>query len=53
MIDIKLIRERADWVKAEIAKLYIDAPIDEIVSLDQQRRQILSEADCAPTCWAQ
>ena len=45
MIDIKLIRERADWVKAEIAKLYIDAPIDEIVSLDQQRRQILSEVE--------
>jgi len=45
MIDMKLIRERADWVKAEIAKLYIDAPIDEIVSLDQQRRQILSEVE--------
>ena len=45
MIDIKLIRERADWVKAEIAKLYIDAPIDEIVSLDQQRRQTLSEVE--------
>ena len=41
MIDIRLIRERPDWVKAEIAKLNVEAPIDEIVDLDQQRRQAL------------
>ena len=45
MIDIRLIREKPDWVKAEIAKLYLEAPIDEIVDLDQQRRQALIEAD--------
>jgi seryl-tRNA synthetase len=45
MIDIALIREKTDWVKAEIAKLYLDAPIDEIVALDRQRRQVLTEVE--------
>ena len=45
MIDIRLIREKPDWVKAEIAKLHLEAPIDEIVDLDQRRRQALIQAD--------
>jgi seryl-tRNA synthetase len=45
MIDIKLIRERPDWVKAEIAKLYIEAPIDPIVALDHQRRETLTQVE--------
>jgi seryl-tRNA synthetase len=45
MIDIRLIREKPEWVKAEIAKLHLEAPIDEIVELDQRRRQTLSQAD--------
>jgi seryl-tRNA synthetase len=45
MIDIKLIRERPDWVKAEIAKLYIEAPIDQIVALDRQRRETLTQVE--------
>ena len=45
MIDITVIREKTDWVKAEIAKLYTDAPIDEIVELDRQRRQVLTEVE--------
>jgi seryl-tRNA synthetase len=45
MIDIKLIRERPDWVKAEIAKLYIEAPIDLIVALDRQRRETLTQVE--------
>ena len=45
MIDIRLIREKPDWVKAEIAKLYIEAPIDEILELDQQRRRLLTEVE--------
>jgi seryl-tRNA synthetase len=45
MIDIRLIREKPDWVKAEIAKLHLEAPIDEIVDLDQRRRQTLVQAD--------
>ena len=45
MIDIKLIRENPEWVKAEMAKLYTDAPIDEIVRLDEQRRALLTEVE--------
>ena len=45
MIDIRLIREKPDWVKAEIAKLYLDAPTDQIVELDRRRRELLTEAE--------
>jgi seryl-tRNA synthetase len=45
MIDIRLIREKPEWVKTEIAKLHMEAPIDEIVDLDQRRRQALIQAD--------
>jgi hypothetical protein len=36
MIDIRLMREKPDWVKGEIAKLNTEAPIDAILDLDQQ-----------------
>ena len=45
MIDIRLIRENPTQVKAEIAKLNATAPIDEIVELDQRRRQLLTEVE--------
>jgi len=45
MIDIRLIRERPDWVKAEIAKLHTEAPIDEIVELDRRRRALLTQVE--------
>ncbi len=45
MLDIKLIRERPEWVKAEIAKLHTDAPIDLILELDARRRQLLSQVE--------
>ncbi len=45
MLDIRLIREDPAWVKAEIAKLNADAPIDEIVRLDEQRRTLLTETE--------
>jgi seryl-tRNA synthetase len=45
MLDINLIRNRPDWVKAEIAKLYTEAPIDQILALDGKRRELLQEAD--------
>jgi seryl-tRNA synthetase len=45
MIDIRLIREKPGWVKGEIAKLNTEAPIDEILDLDQQRRQALSQVE--------
>ena len=43
MIDISLIRDKPDWVKAEIAKLNDSAPIDEIIGFDMRRREIIQE----------
>lgn len=45
MIDIRLIREQPEFVRAEIAKLNTTAPIDEITELDQRRRQLLTEVE--------
>ncbi len=45
MLDLALIREKPDWVKAEIDKLNAEAPIDRIVELDQQRRSLLQEVE--------
>lgn len=45
MIDLRLIRERPDAVRAAIAKLHTDAPIDQILDLDQRRRQVLTEVE--------
>ena len=43
MLDIALIRERPDWVKAQLAKLFDDeapARIDKILELDERRREL-------------
>jgi len=45
MLDINLIRSKPDWVKAEIAKLGAQAPIDQILTLDTRRRELLQEAE--------
>jgi len=45
MLDIRLIREKPEFVKEQIAKLGEEAPIDEIVQLDARRRQILTEVE--------
>jgi len=45
MIDLKMIREHPDEVKAALAKLHSDAPIDEILDLDIRRRDILQELE--------
>ncbi len=45
MIDINLIREDPEWVKAQIAKLNDSAPINEIVALDGQRRELILEVE--------
>ncbi|MEP7285432.1 MAG: serine--tRNA ligase [Chloroflexota bacterium] len=48
MIDIALIREKPDWVKAQIVTLQDEsavARIDAIVTLDQTRRTLLTEAE--------
>lgn len=45
MLDLRLIREKPDFVKEEIAKLYVEAPIDEILRLDERRRELLVQVE--------
>jgi seryl-tRNA synthetase len=43
MLDLAYIREHPDEVKEALIKLNSDAPIDEILKLDQRRRELLQE----------
>ena len=45
MIDINLIREKPEWVKAQIGRLGDSAPIDAIVAADVRRREIIQEVE--------
>jgi len=45
MLDIRLIRDQPDAVKAAIVSLNTEAPIDEILALDTRRRAILTEVE--------
>jgi seryl-tRNA synthetase len=45
MLDLTYIREHADEVKDAMAKLYAEAPIDEILDLDKRRRALLQEVE--------
>lgn len=45
MIDIRLIRENPKEVQKAISSLGADAPIDDIVRLDERRRDILQELE--------
>ncbi len=45
MLDLKFIRENPDLVREALVKLNATAPIDEILSLDEQRRALLSEVE--------
>jgi len=45
MLDLRLIRERPEFVKEQIAKLHTTAPIDEIIELDERRRALLTEVE--------
>ncbi len=45
MLDLRLIREEPERVKAAVATTYTEAPIDEIVALDEQRRALLTEVE--------
>jgi seryl-tRNA synthetase len=45
MLDLRLIRERPDFVKEQIAKLFTEAPIDQILELDERRRAMLTEVE--------
>ncbi|MGM0400028.1 MAG: serine--tRNA ligase [Chloroflexota bacterium] len=45
MIDLNYIRENPDEVKAAIEALHMPAPIDEIVELDERRRDLLQQVE--------
>lgn len=45
MLDLRLIREHPDVVREGIAKLNTEAPIDEILTLDEERRLMLAEVE--------
>ncbi|MCA9876987.1 MAG: serine--tRNA ligase [Thermomicrobiales bacterium] len=45
MIDVRLIREDPEGVKAAVASTFTEAPIDEIVAADERRRALLSEVE--------
>jgi len=45
MLDLQLIRERPDYVKAQIARLYAAAPIDAILEGDRRRRELLTDLE--------
>ncbi len=45
MIDLKIIRDHPDMVRSALQSLYATAPIDEILSLDETRRQVVTEVE--------
>src|ERR1700687_4336581 len=46
MLDIKLIREQPDFVKAELAKRGTDpAEVDRLITADKKRRKVQGEVD--------
>lgn len=45
MLDIRLIREQPDVVKEAMRKLNAQAPIDDILRLDEERRELLQEVE--------
>jgi len=45
MLDVKLICEKPEFIKEELVKLNSTAPIDEIVSLNNKRRELTYEVE--------
>ncbi len=45
MIDINLIREKPEVVRAAMAALNADAPVDQILTLDNRRRELLTQVE--------
>ena len=45
MLDLAYIREHADEIKENLVNLSASAPIDEILALDESRREILQEVE--------
>jgi seryl-tRNA synthetase len=45
MLDLRLIREQPDLVRDAVRRLNTEAPLDEILSLDEQRRSLLTTVE--------
>jgi seryl-tRNA synthetase len=45
MLDIRLLREDPARVRREIAKLHVEAPLDDAIALDERRRHLVAEGD--------
>jgi seryl-tRNA synthetase len=45
MLDLRVIREEPERVKAAVASTFTEAPIDEILTLDARRRSLLTEVE--------
>ncbi|MGW7934640.1 serine--tRNA ligase [Staphylococcus xylosus] len=45
MLDIKLFRNDPDFVKEKVAKRGMEDTVDEVLELDEQRRQLISKAE--------
>jgi len=45
MLDLKLLRERPDWVKERLLTRGGDYPLDEVLTLDEKRRALLQEVE--------
>lgn len=45
MLDLRFLREQTEEVRNRIATLYIDAPLDTILALDERHRALLNEVE--------
>ncbi len=45
MLDIKLIREKPEWVKERLSTRGEEYPVEKVVELDRRRREILKEVE--------
>ncbi|HEX5502507.1 MAG TPA: serine--tRNA ligase, partial [Thermomicrobiales bacterium] len=45
MLDLRFIREHPDEVRGDLAKLYVEAPLDELLALDERHRALLGEVE--------
>ncbi len=45
MLDIKLIREKPEWVKERLRRRGEDYPIEEILSIDKKRRELIQRVE--------
>ena len=45
MLDIRLIREQPEEIRARLATKNVDVPIDDILALDERRRRLISEVE--------